>query len=87
MGNVKQGNWTGIFVYFSFMILLGSGLVFIEQKIIEPIYDVSTRLCALGILMYLLFTFFWNGTKLFGEEEKNHLFDQDEEAILKDKST
>lgn len=87
MGNVKQGNWTGTLVYFSFMILVGAALVFVEQKIIEPIYDVSNHQCTLGILLYLSFTFFWNGTRLLGQEEKNHIFDQDEETMHKEKST
>jgi hypothetical protein len=87
MGNVKQGNWTGTLVYFSFMILLGAALVIVEQKIIEPIYDVSNHQCILGILLYLSFTFFWNGTRLLGKEEKNHIFDQSDETKHQEKPT
>lgn len=84
MGNVKQGNWSGILVYFSFMFLFGAALIFLERKLLEPIYQVSQHQCTFAVLLYLSFTFFWDGTKLLGHKENNHIFNQDEEPLHKE---
>lgn len=83
MGNVKQGNWSGILIYFSAIILLGIGLVFAERKLIEQFYHPSQTMCTFALLIYTAFAFFWNGTKLFGDKEKNHFFDHDEGILAK----
>jgi len=77
MGNVKQGNLQGIMIYFSMIILLGIVLIFAERKFLEQFYNPSQTLCTFSILVYIAFVFFWNGTKLFGIEEKNGFFEND----------
>lgn len=74
MGNVKQGNWQCILIYFSSMILLGIGLFYTEQKIIEPYFHPSQTLQIFLILVYVAFVFFWNGSNLFSLEERNPFF-------------
>ena len=78
MGNVKQGNWPGILIYFFVVILLGSVLIFVERNFIEQFYRPSQTACTFALLIYIAFAFFWNGTKIFGYEGKNHFFDHDE---------
>ena len=78
MGNVKQGDWQCILIYFCFIILLGIGLVYAEQNI-EQYYHPSQTVRTFLILIYIAFAFFWNGTKLLGDDEKSHFFDHDED--------
>lgn len=70
MGNVKQGNWPGILIYFSVMVLLGAALIYAEQQFIEPIYQIPQTGCTFTLLLYIAFTFFWNGTNFLTSEDK-----------------
>lgn len=78
MANVKQGYWPGILLYFSVMILLGVGLIFVERIFIEPIYHIPQSGRAFVLLMFLAFTFFWDGTHLLNYEEKDQLVNHGE---------
>lgn len=78
MGNVKQGNWKSILIYFCFIILLGIGPVYAEQKIIEKYYHPSQIVRTFLILIYIAFAFFWDGTTLICHDEKNLFIDHDE---------
>ena len=79
MGNVKQGNWQGILVYFLTKILLGAALAYGERKLIEPVYQLPQTGCTFSVLLYVAFTIFWNGTSLLGLDNKNSLFDEQNE--------
>jgi hypothetical protein len=74
MGNVKQGNWLGILIYFSVMILLGAALLFAEQRLVEPVYHLPQIECTFALLIYTTFIFFWDGTNLFHLEERKAVF-------------
>lgn len=86
MGNVKHGNWRGIIVYFTAIGLIGIGLYFAEQKIIESYYQPSQTLRTFAALCFITFAFFWNGTKLLSSEVKDRIFDRTADP-LSDKHT
>jgi hypothetical protein len=86
MGNVKQGNWPGILIYFSVMILLGAALIYAERKFIEPLYQLPQSGCTFALLLYIAFTFFWNGTNLLTSEDQHLSFNENSKNSSGDKS-
>ena len=80
IGNVKHGKWQGTLTYFSAIILLGVGLLFAEQRFIEPYYNPTQTVRTFAVLMYIAFAFFWNGTNLLGSETRKRIFSQDEDS-------
>ena len=71
MGNVKRNNKPGIIIYFSAIILLGFALYSAEQRFIEQYFQPSQTLRTFGVLMYIAFAFFWDGTRFLSSAEKN----------------
>lgn len=74
MGNVKKGSLTGISIYFTFMFLLGASILFLEEKLIAPIFHIPQTVCTFSLLIYVMFIFFWNGTSLLKPEDQQLLF-------------
>jgi ABC-type polysaccharide/polyol phosphate export permease len=64
MGNVKEGDWKSILLYFSFMLLLGVGLFQLFSIIFESYYPLSQTMRTFLILVYLAVVFFWDGSSL-----------------------
>lgn len=85
MGNVKQGHWPGILLYFSVMIMLGAALIFVERKIIEPIYQLPQSGRTFAVLVFIAFIFFWDGNQLLGNEKEKETFNLDEANAKKRK--
>jgi hypothetical protein len=83
MENVKQGNWTGILVYFSVIILLGIGLIFFERNLVELFYQPSQTTCTFALLIYITFAVFWNGSGFLGIERNNNFFNHEGEISAK----
>lgn len=83
MGNVKQGNWQGILIYFSTIILFGLILMLAEQRIIEQYYHPAQSVRTFVVLIYIAFAFFWNGTRLLDSEEKKRIFDNNNVSLAK----
>ena len=65
MGNVKLGDWRGSLIYFASILLIGIGLVYLEQRFIEPIYHPTQTVRTFALLVYITFAFFWNGSGFF----------------------
>lgn len=78
MGNLKQGKWQSILIYFFGIFLLGFTLLYAEQNLIRPYYQISQTMRTFVILIFIAFAFFWDGTKLLGRDKKNHFIDHDE---------
>jgi ABC-type polysaccharide/polyol phosphate export permease len=64
MGNLKHGNWKSILIYFSFMLLLGCGLSYLIHSVISPYYHLQSTWKIFLVLVYLIVTFFWDGSFL-----------------------
>ena len=77
MGNVKQGKWQSILIYFFGIFLLGFALFYVEQNLIRPYYQLSQTMRTFVILIYIAFAFFWDGTKLLGSDKKSRFIDHD----------
>ena len=71
MGNVKQNNKRGILIYFLAVVLLGLGLFFAEQILVEQYFHPSQTVRTFAVLIYITFAFFWDGTILLDSKEKN----------------
>jgi uncharacterized membrane protein SirB2 len=77
-GNIKLGNWQGTLIYFSTILLVGVGLWFLEQRLLEPYFNPSQTMRTFAVLIYIAFAFFWNGTRLLDSEHKKWIFNQDD---------
>ena len=71
MGNVKHGNWKSILVYFSFMLVLGLCLYYLIHDIISPRTHIQPISITFLVLIYLVVTFFWDGSFLLGRYQED----------------
>jgi len=74
MGNVKQNNMSGILIYFLFIVLLGVGFFFAEQRLLEQYFHPSQTMRTFAVLMYIAFAFFWDGSVFISNEKNNNFF-------------
>jgi hypothetical protein len=70
MGNVKHGDWIGILLYCSVILLIGLFLFLVERRFISQYYQVSQTVRTFLILIYTAFAIFWDGSSLLGEQRR-----------------
>jgi len=71
MGNVKHGDWLGILLYFSVILLIGLVFVLVERRFISQYYQFSQTVRTFLILIYITFAIFWDGSSFLGEQEQS----------------
>lgn len=81
MGNFKQGYWQGALIYFGTITSLGIGLIYLEMRFIEPLFNPSQTFQTFAVLVYIAFALFWDGSGLLGLKLKDRVYDRNLESV------
>lgn len=71
MGNVKHGDWLGILLYFSSVLIIGLALFLFERRLISHYYQFSQTVRTFLVLIYITITIFWDGSSFLGEQSRS----------------